>query len=126
MIIIGMHEVIILPMTKASSGEGERIKIAHGFSAQSMNSPIILESINYVACHDNYTLRDKLELLQEKKRTRFTKWNGSLCFYSLHKECLIHNGQSLVEVSNIIIIATMHLMKLIRSFGMIRKSVKSF
>ena len=78
-------------------GEGERIKIAHGFFGSIHEfSHHPLESINYVACHDNYTLRDKLELssgkVSERDLQKMERMSAVLLLTSQGIP-LIHNGQ---------------------------------
>lgn len=78
-------------------GESLSEKIAHGFYGSIhdfCSSP--LESINYAACHDNYTLRDKLELssgyTDEKTLQKMERITAILLLTSQGIP-LIHNGQ---------------------------------
>lgn len=78
-------------------GEGKAEKIAHGFFGSIhdfCSSPT--ETINYVACHDNYTLRDKLELSGEHKdETALQKMERIIAVLLMTSQGLplLHNGQ---------------------------------
>lgn len=78
-------------------GESLSEKIAHGFYGSIhdfCSSP--LETINYAACHDNYTLRDKLELSSgysdENTLQKMERITAVLLLTSQGIP-LIHNGQ---------------------------------
>ena len=78
-------------------GKGERLKIAQGFCGsihEFCHHPT--ETINYVACHDNYTLRDKLELssgISSERELQKMERMSALLLLTSQGIPFLHNGQ---------------------------------